>query len=168
MFSRLKMKFRNMQTIRQVCELAERRAIEAGEDRPGAEHFVLAATDLPDGTAREAMQRLGMSPKDFEKAIKDCELDALSALGIDASTAQLHVPDGSPHKLYDAQPSGQDLMQRLSRNSQTHAPLLGSHVISAATEMTEGTVARGLKRLQVDPVRLRDACEAVSEQYRVA
>jgi hypothetical protein len=47
MFKRLTQNLRDMGTIKTLCEAAERIARANHQERPGAEHFVLAALELP-------------------------------------------------------------------------------------------------------------------------
>tara|TARA_R110000850_G_scaffold29276_1_gene80894 strand:- start:2115 stop:2342 length:228 start_codon:yes stop_codon:yes gene_type:complete len=50
MFQALKTKFKNVTTLKFLCERAEIHALQDQQREPGAEHFLLAALDLPDGT----------------------------------------------------------------------------------------------------------------------
>jgi hypothetical protein len=67
MFDRLRHRLRGVGTLKTLCEAAEQHARRAGQDQPGAEHFVLAALDLPDGSARdcrlEALRRRKPPPR---------------------------------------------------------------------------------------------------------
>ncbi|MGZ8476106.1 MAG: Clp protease N-terminal domain-containing protein, partial [Candidatus Limnocylindria bacterium] len=47
-----------MRTIKKLLTDAEVEARAMGEAEPGAEHLLLAALDLPDGSARRAFERL--------------------------------------------------------------------------------------------------------------
>jgi ClpA/ClpB-like protein len=51
---------------------------------PGAEHLLLAALELPDGTARRAFERVGADPNALRQAIEEQHAEALCAVGIDA------------------------------------------------------------------------------------
>ncbi|MGH6647625.1 hypothetical protein [Aquabacterium sp.] len=44
---RLKQRVRDMGTIKSLCLGAEEHAQQDGQDKPGAEHFLLSALDLP-------------------------------------------------------------------------------------------------------------------------
>jgi hypothetical protein len=46
---------RDMRTIKWLLTQAEAEARNGGEETPGPEHLVLAATTLPDGTAGNAL-----------------------------------------------------------------------------------------------------------------
>ena len=73
MLDRLKTRLHDMTTIATLCLKAEHYANERGLKEVGAEHFVLAALALPDGTARRVFERLGADPDGFADAIVDDE-----------------------------------------------------------------------------------------------
>jgi hypothetical protein len=80
-------------TIRQLLGGAERLAQESGETLPGAEHLLLAALALPDGTARRAFERLGVDPDGLPSAIASQHADALRTVGIEpGDPGPLDVP----------------------------------------------------------------------------
>ncbi|GJJ01949.1 hypothetical protein RugamoR64_24870 [Duganella rhizosphaerae] len=58
MFAKLKQRWQDMRTIADLSKDAERRALQAGQQHPGAEHYALAALDLADGSARRVFQRV--------------------------------------------------------------------------------------------------------------
>jgi Clp amino terminal domain, pathogenicity island component len=58
MFARIKARLSSMSTLKSLCLRAEQHALRDQQRQPGAEHFLLAALDLPDGTARQAFESL--------------------------------------------------------------------------------------------------------------
>ena len=56
MFETIKQRFRDMSTIKSLCLAAEQHANTDGQKEPGAEYFVLAALESPDGTAHKAIE----------------------------------------------------------------------------------------------------------------
>ena len=78
---------RDARTIKQLLEGAEAEATRAGEPQPGAEHLLLAALDLPDGSARRAFAAAGADPDALRDAIAaqrhGTAARALAALGVD-------------------------------------------------------------------------------------
>ncbi|HSI99664.1 MAG TPA: Clp protease N-terminal domain-containing protein, partial [Patescibacteria group bacterium] len=78
---------RDMRTIGRLLTDAETIARRMGDERPGAEHLLLAAMELPDGTAAQALGRLGLEADQLARAIRDEHAAGLVAAGIDASTA---------------------------------------------------------------------------------
>jgi hypothetical protein len=77
MFERLKQRFRDMGTIKALCLGAGKFAKADGQKEPGAEHFVLMALELPDGTARNASKRISADPGSFHAAIDRQYVEAL-------------------------------------------------------------------------------------------
>jgi ATP-dependent Clp protease ATP-binding subunit ClpA len=162
MFDRLRHRLRDAGTLKTLCEAAEQHARRAGQDQPGAEHFVLAALDLPDGSARRAFGRLHADAGAFAAAIEAQHREALAAVGL-APHAWPEPPaaaSGAPAAgLYRAQPSGQALMQALAthRERAGDIPLIGAHVLAAAAEPAQGITARTLRAMGVDAAALRAA-----------
>ena len=129
MFNGLKARFNDMATLRTLCEEAERQALIDQQTRPGAEHFLLAALDLKDGTARLAFEKAGADPAALRPAIKRQYEEALRSIGIAVRATGGGVAERRPLPantgLYDAAPSGQALMQDLAASRKDHRPLLG-------------------------------------------
>lgn len=139
-------------TIKQLLEGAERLAQQTGESLPGAEHLLLSALALPDGTARRAFERLGVDPDGLPSAIAAQHDDALRAVGIEVDAKGLGVPAPEARGVYLSTPSAQTTFKRAVELSGKPKPrrLRGAHVVLAVTEMEHGTVARALSRLGVD------------------
>jgi ATP-dependent Clp protease ATP-binding subunit ClpA len=151
-----------MRTIKRLLTAAEAEARGAGEQLPGPEHLLLAATSLPDGTAARALQQFGVEPGQLRAAIEEAHERALAAVGIEgaAGSAGLH---SSPTGAFRSTPQAQQVFQdavALSKSA-TPAGLTGAHVVAAASRLEHGTVARALAALGVDRDRLREA--AVTE-----
>ena len=93
----------------------------AGQNEPGAEHLVLSALELPDGTARKAFERIHADPDGFLAAITRQYEDALQNIGIalppDAAIIDEATPVTSGKGLFKAQASFDTLMQTLARAS---------------------------------------------------
>lgn len=172
MFQRIIQKFRDMATIKALCEQAEAHARRSGHTEPGAEHFVLAALDLPDGTARRAFAQVGANSIDFANAILRQQADALQAVGIHAEPGLLAPDEAAPTqpipRLYASQPSARRLFELLTAVQQRHPrhPLAGAHVLLAATQMQQGVVARSLRAMGVSAEAL--ACAAANQLRAVA
>lgn len=166
MLRKLKQRFRDIQTIRVLCIGAEKLANEEGHRHPGAEHFVLAALEMRDGTARRAFLQIGADPGLFRSAVSGQYEQALSDVGI-------HVPEIPPVKmssetvLYEAATSGKTLMKKLTEIKKTDSdvPLLSAHVLVAALAAQFGTTPRALRILGIDRDRL--AAAAMTEIMQV-
>jgi len=164
MFSRIKARFNDIGTIGTLCTGAERHALQDQQREPGAEHFLLAALDLPDGTARRAFEAAGADPVALKHAIARQYGDALAAIGLDvgsssaAGTEQLAARPGA----FNASASGQEVMQALAASRGQHGPLLGAHVVAIVAGMPHGVAARALRAMGVDLAQLKSAAEAVT------
>ena len=165
MLKGLKVKLDDMATIRRLCEAAEAHALRDQQREPGAEHFLLAALDLSDGTARLAFQRVGADPDALPAAIEQQYADALGAIGLAADA----LPDSAPPpptRLYHAATSGQQIMQELAESREDRGPLLGTHVVGVVAGLSQGVAARALRALGVDPVTLESAADEIARSRR--
>lgn len=164
MLQKLRRRLGDMGTIKQLLENAETIAHRDGLAQPAAEHLVLAALDLPDGTARAALERAGSSAEAFATALRDHHAAALDAVGvvvddklIDASLPEPTATTGA----YRSEVSAQELFQRAGADARSHdGGLLGAHVLRAAADLEHGTVARTFQHLGVDRHTLREAAAA--------
>ena len=155
--------FRDMRTIGRLLTDAEQVARRMGDERPSAEHLMLAALALPEGSAARALGGFGVDADRLAQAIRDEHASALVAAGIDASTAEAMAADRpvTPEKgsgVYRSNPSAQELFQAagaVARGSGQR--LAGAHVVLAAADLEHGTLARALERLEVDRSALRAA-----------
>lgn len=131
-----------------------------GEDKPGAEHFILSALNLDDGTALRAFEKLGIDSKKLQNAIKAQYDDALNAVGVNTEETEIQPEPLQVKKhLHASKPSGQDLMQSLYALKKTdpQRPLQGAHVLIAAASIEHGVVPRAFKILGIDKALLTKA-----------
>lgn len=162
MFRQLQYRFQSMRTLSRLCTDAEVHARAAGQVEPGAEHFLLAAIGLPEGSARRAFESVGADPGTVRGAIEQHYRDALQGLGL-AGAALPQAPALSPAGpgLYRAQASGQELVQALARQRKDQGgPLLGAHVVAAVAAMPQGVAARTLRAMGIDLGQLGLAARA--------
>jgi len=178
MFNTIRQRFRDMRTINALCSGAEKLANATDQKEPGAEHLVLSALELPDGTARKAFERIHTDPNDFRAAIARQYEDALHNIGI-ALPPDVAIADEAtlvaPGKgLFKAQASFDTLMQTLyevknmKQKTDLAAPLLGAHVILAATTAQYGVAVRAFRAMGVDPAKLAEAARAEIIASRMA
>lgn len=173
MFDRIKQRLRDMGTIKRLCQDAERHAHADGQAQAGAEHFILAALELPDGTARQALQRLDVAPEQFRAAIARQHQDAMQFAGVAALPEEVQQEAALPPAggLYRAQASAQALLQQLSARKKEDdgaVPLLGAHVLLAASAAQYGTATRALCVLGVAPAALAEAARGAIRAFRPA
>jgi hypothetical protein len=162
MFSQITARVRSAQTLKALCEGAERHALRLGERRAGAEHFVLAALELEDGTARRAFAAVGADADGFGPAIGAAHAVALAYAGVAAGAQDAPGPLDFKAGVFDAAASGQALMQALAAERGDQRPLVGAHVVAAAAAMEHGVVARALRVMGVDRARLWAAAEGLA------
>jgi ATP-dependent Clp protease ATP-binding subunit ClpA len=141
-------------TINTLLTGAENEARQCGESIPGAEHLVISALALPDGTARRTFERVGADPDQFNKAISSLRVAALCSLGRGPADTT-----GPATSLTPANPSAQGTFQVAVRLSKATKPsqLLGAHVILAICQMEHGTSAQALSSMGIDRAMLRAA-----------
>ncbi|NVK75671.1 MAG: hypothetical protein HWE24_19535 [Oceanospirillaceae bacterium] len=156
MFKRIMLRFRDMKTISKLISGAEEQAHINGKEEPGAEHFVLSALNLDDGSAKRVFERMDANAEKFKSAISQQYTDALSSIGFDNVNEISSEAIQSNKIFHTSQPSGQTLVKSLYTLKQRdkHRPLLGVHVISVASEMEYGVVARAFRAMGVDSKQL--------------
>lgn len=154
---------REMRTIKRLLTAAEATARELGEEQPGAEHLLLAALELPDGSARRAFARAGVEPEGVRTALARAEADALVSVGIAPDEARALAAgeplDAPATGVYRSQPSAREAFQAATALVRSHRPaaLKGAHVVAGVASMERGRVASALAALGVDRETLRAA-----------
>ncbi|WP_077959919.1 Clp protease N-terminal domain-containing protein [Ensifer adhaerens] len=161
MFDGMKSKLNDISTIKLLCERAEAHALLDQQREPGAEHFLLAALDLPDGTARLAFEQVGVEPGAVRAAIERQYTDALRSIGLNANMPA-DTPVSTKPGVYQAAPSGREVMEELAATRKHHSPLLGAHVVGIVAGMSHGVAARALRILGVDCSALKTAADAIA------
>jgi len=111
MLQRIRQRLNDMRTLHRLCTRAEHHARARGQPQPGAEHFLLAAIELPDGSARRAFARVGADPDALPAAIEQQYRDALAQIGIGAE-----MPPAAPC----APQAGSTARNRPARASSRH------------------------------------------------
>lgn len=170
MFRMIQQRINDIRTMKSLCLSAERHANADGEKEPGLEHFVLAALDLPDGTARKAFERLGADPDGFREAIAAQYRNALKSVGIDTTDQVIagSVANGtSPaNGLYRSKPQAKEFMQRLANRKATDGAtsLLGAHVLETAAGFQHGVASRTFATMGIDRQAMMEAARAEAEK----
>lgn len=165
MFGSFKTRFRDAGTLQTLLASAERHANEEGQTEPGAEHLVMAALEMPDGTAGKTFERVGARPAGFRDAVAQQYVEALRAVGIEPSsvTPPNDGPSVSSVKgVYKAQASVHDLMFKLTEAKPFNSalPLLGADILIAAAAGQYTIAVRALRAMGVDPAALAAAARA--------
>lgn len=153
MFKRLLLRFRDMKTLAKLIPGAEEEAKAMGEQKPGAEHFVLSALKLEDGTAIRVFSKFGIDSKKFQNAIKAQYDEALNSIGMKRDSTVIEPDPIKLNKVFlDSKPSGQDLIKSLFKlkKEDKQRPLLGVHVLIVAASIEHGVVPRAFKSLEIN------------------
>jgi ATP-dependent Clp protease ATP-binding subunit ClpA len=161
---KLKTRLIDVRTINALMTGAEAEAHRAGEEQPGAEHLLMAALDLADGSARRAFERIGAKPDEFRTSVAASHDDALRSVGVDPlpddalDAGQALTPRGAFHM----NASGRAAFQTAGRlaRADSHSGLTGAHIVVAVAQMEHGTAARALRQMGVDPAALVEAANA--------
>ncbi len=157
---RLSRTLNDIGTVNKLLTGAENEAHRAGDSLPGAEHLLLSALALPDGSARRAFERVGADPEQFRGAIGAAHADALRGVGIlaaeDTPVAPMADTVAPTTGVFRGNASLDQTFQAAVALSKTTKPsrLLGAHVVAAVCRMEHGTVARALVTLGIDRAAL--------------
>lgn len=160
---------RQMRALSALLRAAEDEALRGGDDRIGPEHLLLAALELPDGTAGRALARAGADPGGLRGALAQEHADALASVGITAPPEPADVPDPSSGRgRYRRTPAADRVIGEMARRGDSERPrrLVGAHVVAAVAELEHGTAARALVLLGVERAALLDAAEAELVAWR--
>lgn len=158
-FGVIQQKVSAARTLSALCRGAEAEARQDGQPEPGAEHFVLAAFSLPDGSAERVFNALGASEAELRTAIARQYAQPLRALGLQTSIIAEPLAEAHGVGPFQAAPSARALVQALAARSRK--PLTGARVLEVAAEQSEGVFARAMAVMGLDLDRLRKAAEAV-------
>lgn len=156
----------DMRTMNRLLRGAEAIALGMGDRHPDAEHLVLAALELPDGTARRAFLAVGADPDALGDAIGRGHADALAAVGLDPALNGIVSPlDGPPPRgPMRSRPAAQRVFQDAVALARARRPsrITGADVVAAAAALEHGTLPRALRMMGVDPGALRAAAVAMT------
>ncbi|MEV7397177.1 Clp protease N-terminal domain-containing protein [Aeromicrobium sp. NPDC092404] len=146
---------RDISTMRTLMESAERSARAGGDDLPGPEHLLLAALDLPDGTAAAALGEVGIGRRELEGAVREVHDAALTSIGVDPSSTGSAPPAPRPKVMRSTAPAQEAFNAALHlARTKPRSALVGAHVVAAVAEQQAGTAVRALDHLGVDRDRL--------------
>lgn len=170
---RFRQRLRDMRTLKDLSFAAEDIAAKRSELPPGAEHFLLAALTLPDGTARRAFIHANADADEITAAIDRQYDEALRSIGIEPPDVQCatEVPDDSEvpkPKLYQAKPSVTTLYKTMEAHTKANpdAPLLGATVVIGVASLEQGVAARALRAMNVDRSKLVKAAQDLIDQWQ--
>jgi len=169
MFKRIKLRIQDMKTISKLISGADKQANVRGEEEPGAEHYLLSALDLPEGSAKRVFERIGIDPNKLNDAIGKQYSEALKAIGIDADSIDFEAePMKTERMFHNSKPSGQAVMKELYalKKKDKKKPLLGAHVIGVVASMEHGVAARALREMGVEQAAITKAVNDELESFQ--
>lgn len=168
MFDDLRRKLDDVRTMRVLLPRAEELAQLDGRSEPGAEDLLLAALELPDGSAGRVLGLVGRTPEDVRRAVAAQHEDALRALGVGPGVAPDDLPPPVPgHGPYRSTAAAQRLFRSAADGARASGTgLRGAWFLVAAAELEHGTLSRALDRLGVDRAELVAAARAVLAETR--
>ncbi|MFC7447912.1 Clp protease N-terminal domain-containing protein [Rhodococcus daqingensis] len=149
---------RDMRTMKQLFAQTEAEADRLGDHEPGAEHLLLAALSLTDGSAQRAFEGEGVSRDGLREAITRVHEDALTAAGVSdaggrgAPASPLDRPRTGPLRL--TEPAQAAFRDATATAKAARRPIRGADVVAAVAELEHGTAARALAQLGIDRTRL--------------
>lgn len=171
----LSTRVRDVRTIKELLTGAEAEAHRTGDIQPGAEHLLLSALALPDGSAARAFERVGADPGRLRAAIAAQHADALRAIGIEppddaALDAAVGRDPPAAAGMFRSNASARTAFQRASEMARSEKPLglVGAHVVVAVAEQEHGTAARALTLMGIDRAALAAAARAEIEALTYA
>jgi ATP-dependent Clp protease ATP-binding subunit ClpA len=148
---KLRERVRDVKAINSLLTEAEEEARAMGDALPGAEHLVLSALALPDGSARRAFEHAGADPDGFRDAIVRAHDEALRGVGVEPPDEEaLDVPAPARKGAFRSTASARAAFQAASDMARSSGGLRGAHVVAAVAEMEHGTAARAIAAMGVD------------------
>lgn len=155
----------DVRTIDELLTSAERHALALGDDVPGAEHLLLAALGLDEGSARRALAAFGVDLEALRAAVVAVHAEGLRAIGMADDECGVEVPVRAPGKLFRSTATAQKAFQRAVELSKNDSPrmLRGGHVVVAICELHAGTVVRAFDVLGIDRSELAEAARRCLE-----
>lgn len=165
MLNGIKAKLASIGTLKALCENAEKYALQDQQREPAAEHFLLAAIDLPDNTGQQTFREIGADAGGVRGAIRSQYAQSLRDVGLSVSDYPDPVPLLGEGGIYRAAASGEAVLQQLAATRSNHHPLIGAHVVAVVATFEQGVAARALRSMGIDLAALKKAAEAISATY---
>ncbi len=148
---------RDMSTLSNVLTESLAIAQRNNAEHAGAEHLMLAALNMNDGTARRAFERVDANPDDFAAAIDTQLGSAVPSLEMPETTADANDKAAmklKPDATYDAAVKA---THGFHNSAEANGPLSGAHFVAGIATIEHGSAARALKEMGIDPADLVEA-----------
>lgn len=144
----------DIRTMNRLFPAADVAARSAGVPVACAEHLIIAALDLPDGTARRAFIRAGVNPDDFTRIINDMHA---SSEGNGGSVGP-EVKGRGPLKTEESAQRVFKQVVDMVRTERTQ--LYGAYLILVSAETGEPTPCSAFEAMGVTPDQMAVAARA--------
>lgn len=131
-----------------------------GAQYAGAQHLLLAALDMEDGTARRAFEQTGADPDAFAAAVDAQHSAAIPQLKMPAEPATESVEDRAlpaqpkPDATYDAAVRATHKFHNSKGNGGAFS---GAYMVAGVASLDDGAAARALTAMGVDAHELTKA-----------
>ncbi len=132
---------------------AEEEAELLGDEKPSAEHLILAALQLPEDSAAGVFARVGADPADFRRALVAEHDERRRSIDAEPDDARRTTPSHSfrPNRPSRAAASARELFSTVAdiiRAEGSH--IYGAHILLAAAGIDEGTTPRTFAAMGID------------------
>jgi ATP-dependent Clp protease ATP-binding subunit ClpA len=160
MFNKLRRARADVTTMNALFSAAERIAHDDGIEQPGAEHLLLAALDLDDDIANDALSAFDVDSAEIRAAIivqHDEALRAISVIADDNAITAALPASGQPSGPYRSQGSLQTAFQlAVELAKRDKAALNSGYILLAVIDAEHGTIMRAFQHLGIDPTPLSE------------
>ncbi len=145
----------DIKTMNRLFPAADVAARSAGVPVACAEHLIIAAFDLPDGSARRAFTRVGVDPDDFTRIIN--EMHASSDEGDRGGVGPM-VKGKGPLKTEESAQRVFKQVVDMVRSERTQ--LYGAYLILVSAQLGEPTPCGAFEAMGVTPGQMAAAARA--------
>lgn len=168
MVKQIKQRLKNMQIVSGLLSNAERIANEMSDQRPAAEHLVLASFQMSDQTAITVFREIAGEPVLFKQQLEKQQDQVLRDVGIELNGLDISQHDASvaPAVLPGAQISAQQVLREMAGKTSFWAalPVTGLDVLSAVIDLESGAAFKALQALGLNRQVLEQRVSA--EKFR--
>ena len=156
---KLKSRKNDVQTLSNLMESSIDHAAAAGSTIAGAHHLALAAFEMEDTTAADALAALGKTPEDFRSALSQLDDEALADLGITAPETEPEPVKrtrlGKTDATYEA---ALQATFELHGKAKDRPDLTSAHVLAGVANVELGISARVFAAMNLERAAVIEAC----------
>ena len=156
---KLKSRKDDVQRLSSLMEASIDHAAASGSTIAGAQHLALAAFEMADSTAADALETLGKTPEDFRSALSQLDDEALAGLGITAPETEAEPVKrtrlGKTDATYEA---ALQATFDLHGKAKDRPDLASAHVLAGVAKVELGTSARVFAAMGLERDVVVEAC----------